>query len=101
MLTEIPAVVFLVNIFCKQERLSASRIVFSGLLASSLTLPYLWFVLPAITSVNNVSIFFSEIVIVAIEAIIYNQLLSIKISKALLISLIANLASVFVGWLFW
>ncbi|MBI5134290.1 MAG: hypothetical protein HZA81_02810 [Candidatus Taylorbacteria bacterium] len=71
----------------------------AAILASSLTLPYLWFVLPEFFGFAWYSTL-GEAVIVAIEALVYKQLLGLKIKDALFVSFVANAASVSVGLIF-
>lgn len=97
LIVEIPIVVFLVKYLYKHEEIKISKIVFAGLIASVLTLPYFWFVLPVYISSRSLYIFIGEVLIIFIEAIIYNQFLKLKLSKALLVSLVANIASTFLG----
>lgn len=93
---EIPVIVFLVNYFYKYK-LKLQQLFLAGIIASSLTLPYLWFVLPAYISDRLIFLLVSEILIVCIEAVIYRQLLKIRLTKSFIISLIANIVSILVG----
>jgi len=68
-----------------------------GLVASTLTLPYFWFILPVYISDRRSYILFGEFLIILVEAIIYNQFLKIRLSEAAVVSLIANIASIFFG----
>lgn len=94
---EIPIVFSIIRYFYKKLELKASQIIFISALASILTLPYLWFVYPAIVLNNGYYILFGELLVVFIEAIIYQQLFRIKIWEALLLSLAANSGSFFLG----
>ena len=94
---EIPIAFFLVKYCLKNEHIKVYEIIFAGFIASTLTLPYFWFVLPVYISIRGLYIFFGEVLIIVIEAIIYNQFLKIKLSKALIVSLVANVASLFLG----
>jgi len=97
LIVEIPIAVFLVKYLYKHKEIKFSKIVSSSFAASALTLPYFWFVLPAYISNRGVYIFGGEFVIIFIEAIIYNQLLKLKLSEAVIVSLIANIASILLG----
>ncbi len=97
LIIEIPIVVIFVIFFYKYREIKISKIVFAGLIASLLTLPYFWFVLPAYIPSRSLYIFISEVLIIFIEAIIYNQFLKLKLSKAFVVSLVANIASIFLG----
>ena len=94
---EVPVAILLVKYFYKQEEIKISKIIFVGLVASALTLPYFWFVLPFYISNRIVYIFIGEGAIVLIEAFIYYQFLQLKFSRALIMSLIANIMSVVLG----
>jgi len=100
LIVEIPIVVFLVKYLYKHEEIKIYKVVLIGFVASALTMPYFWFVLPAYISDRGVYIFSGEFVIICVEAIIYNQLLKLKLSEAFTVSFIANIASVFLGLVF-
>ena len=76
-----------------------SRIIFAGIVASMLTLPYLWFVLP--TFIHNWPMFviFGETAVVLTEAVIYKEFLNLKLTHAFIVSLLSNGASVVLGLL--
>lgn len=101
LIVEIPIAVFLVKYLYKHKEIKLSKIVLIGFVASALTLPYFWFVLPTYISNRGVYVFSGEFVIVCIEAIIYNQLLKLKLSEAFMVSLVANIASIFLGLAIW
>jgi hypothetical protein len=71
-------------------------LLITGVLASSLTLPYLWFIAPLILG-DPYALIVGEILVFLVEAGIYILVLQISLRRALLISLIANLASLVVG----
>lgn len=97
LITEIPLSVLLVRIFYKKKEIKISKIIFAGFIASALTLPYFWFVLPFYISNRSVYIFIGEGAIVLLEAFVYYQFLQLKFFKAFIISLIANIVSVLLG----
>jgi len=72
------------------------RLCIAGVLASCLTLPYLWFIAPVILE-GVYAIIVGEIVVFLVEAGIYVLVLQISIRRALLVSFIANLVSLVVG----
>jgi len=100
-IVEVPVAVLLVKYFYKDEAIKISKIVFTGFIASALTLPYFWFVLPVYISSRSLYIFFGEVFIIFIEAIVYNQSLKLKLSEAFIVSLVANIASIFLGLVIW
>ena len=97
LIVEIPIAVFFVRRFYKYKEIKISKIVFVGFIVSTLTLPYFWFVLPVYISSRSLYIFFGEALIIIIETIIYNQFLKLKLSKAFIVSLVANIVSIFLG----
>lgn len=95
LLIEVPIVFFLVYyLYKKREKFS---IILSGIITSSLTLPYFWFIFPAYISNRSIYIIIGESAIIVIEAFLYHRLLKLKFLQALLVSLIANIASMSVG----
>ncbi len=97
LIVEIPIAVSFVKFLSNHKGIKISKIVFTGLMASALTLPYFWFVLPAYISSRNLYIFLGEVLIIFIEAIVYNQLLKLKLSEAFVVSVVSNVASTFLG----
>jgi len=93
---EIPVVFILVKYIFKNKSIKWYRLIFITCLASVLTLPYLWFVLYPFIDAKYYTLV-GETSVTAIEGLIYFQLLRIRIDKALIISIIANLASFFIG----
>lgn len=81
-------------VFKKKERLM--RIVFVAACASMLTLPYLWFLFPMILPEGWYELL-GESIIISFEALIYFIILQYKLWEAFTISIVANIASVFVG----
>jgi len=72
------------------------KIIVAAFLASLLTLPYLWFVLPPFVDARYY-LWIGEGLVGLTEAVLYTLLLGIRIDKTLLISLSANAASYFLG----
>ena len=89
-------VVFLILRY-KYKNYNNGSILFAGVVSSALTLPYFWFVLPSFISDRIMYIIVGETSIILIEAFIYFHLLKLKFSQALIISLVANIASILVG----
>jgi len=94
---EIPIVALLVKRFYKYSEIRLLRIVAVAFVASALTLPYLWFVLPAFITNGAVYILGGEFLIIAAEAVIYNRLLGLKPREAAVASLAANVSSALLG----
>ena len=99
LIVEVPIVLLFIRSIFRKKEIGILKIIFVGILASALTLPYLWFILPVYIFNRNVYIFFGEALIIIIEAIIYNQILELKFREALIISLVANLMSIIIGLL--
>lgn len=75
-------------------------ILFFSFIASSLTLPYLWFVLPIFIFDRVIYIIVSEIFAVIVEAVFYWRVLQISFKKTIIISFISNFFSFLIGLLF-
>lgn len=96
LLIEIPLAVVIVHFIIKLREVSLWQVVFVSFIASALTLPYLWFIVPRYVDAR-LYIIYGEIFITLVEGIVYNQLLKINIWKALLLSLVVNMASYYFG----
>jgi len=96
LIIEIPIIFLLIKYFIKPKKFSIKKIIVVGIIASTLTLPYFWFILVAYLS-PNYYILFGEIFVILIESLIFNQILKIKLHKAFYISLIANISSILAG----
>ncbi|MFA5023925.1 MAG: hypothetical protein WC523_03155 [Patescibacteria group bacterium] len=101
LIIEVPLTFVIVRYFYKKSELKISQIIFISALASALTLPYLWFILPAFVLNRGYYVFFGELLVIFIEAIIYRQLFKIQLKEALALSLVANTGSFFLGKLFY
>jgi hypothetical protein len=69
-------------------------------LASMLTLPYVWFVLPELIKPRLAYELVSEAGVTVVEGVWYMLALRINLKKALILSVCANLGSVLIGKLF-
>jgi multisubunit Na+/H+ antiporter MnhB subunit len=87
----------LVKTIFRKAKLNNTVILFAGILASSTTLPYLWFVLPRFISNKFAYIAVGELSVVFIESLIYYFIFRIKYSYSLFISIICNLCSFLAG----
>jgi hypothetical protein len=82
----------------KYRHLRVKDVIFAGILASSLTIPYVWFVFPYVVNWSrNTSAFFSEPFAFLIEALVYNRVLKLDWKTALAVSLVCNIASYLLG----
>ncbi|MBN1494603.1 hypothetical protein JW911_02580 [Candidatus Peregrinibacteria bacterium] len=66
-------------------------------LASALTLPYAWFILPAFVKSGITYILAAEILVTLAEAAFYWFTLKLRISSAIILSVAANAFSWFIG----
>ncbi|HEX3000912.1 MAG TPA: hypothetical protein VHN82_00845 [Methanoregula sp.] len=95
-LVEVPLLFFLIRYILKEKDLSVVRIISTGLLATAVTLPYLWFVLPAFT--NGVYYpLVGELLVIAAEATIFYFLLRVRPIAAFFLSLVINMSSFAAG----
>lgn len=100
LIVEIPVAALIVKYFFKDKEIKISKIVFTGFIASALTLPYFWLILPMYISNRGLYILTGEASIIFIETIIYNQFLGVSFQKSLAISITANVASILSGLMF-
>ncbi|HUI91622.1 MAG TPA: hypothetical protein VLX68_05165 [Chitinivibrionales bacterium] len=97
--TETAVIFILIRALWKSgaSSLSNARILFAGIFASSATLPYLWFILPALVKPYIVQVVTGEIGVVMVEAAFYYFTLNVSAKKAGILSLVANAASIVIG----
>jgi hypothetical protein len=99
-ITELIEIPLIFSIIKYGYKIKNTKTIFVSLLASLLTLPYFWFILPAYITDRTTYLIIGETIIIIIEAIIYWYLLKISFKQALIISIIANTASASLGTLF-
>ena len=99
LLTESIVVFLLLRKFLKVEKqqLSNKEILSATIFASSLTMPYVWFIFPYLISNFIIAIWISEIFVVIIEMTFYKIFIRLSWKNALLISFLANLMSFGLG----
>lgn len=73
------------------------EVLTAGLLTSALTLPYLWFVLPAFLLERTIYVWTGEIIVTLIEFLMLKRLLPITYGQAFLTAVAVNVFSVLVG----
>jgi len=76
---------------------SYSRFIIIVALASIITLPYIWFILPAFVENGINYIVISELTVVIVEAVWYKFSLQTSIKTAIILSIIANSFSYLIG----
>lgn len=79
------------------KKIKLKKLLFVFILSSSLTLPYLWFVLPVFITSKISYILICEIIAIFSEAILYWQFLKIRFMRGLILSFLSNLFSFFGG----
>lgn len=99
LIAEVPVVFVLVRYLYKYKDIKIPTIISVSILASVLTLPYLWFVLPTFVSNRTLYVILGETLVVLVETIIYYKVLRLKLLDSFIVSLIANIASVILGLL--
>ena len=93
---EVPVVYGLFH-YAFKSKTKYIKLIFTSLCASILTLPYLWFVFPPYINAHYY-IIISEILITLFEAVFYYILIQNKLWQSLLVSIIANFLSYFIGY---
>jgi hypothetical protein len=74
-------------------------LLLTGILASSATLPYLWFIFPLFIKSKIWYTIFSESFAIVAESFIIKGLIQINYTKSLIISIICNAISYIIGLL--
>ena len=82
----------------KTLNISNNSLLFTGILASFSTLPFVWFVLPIYLQPNLSYLLVSESSVMIVESLIIYMILKIDYKKALVVSIVCNLVS-FLGGL--
>lgn len=98
-LIEIIALFTIAKIFRKKDQISSWRLLLIWILASTITLPLLRFVLPLFVTNETIYVVVWELAVTLIEIFIIKYWLKISRGRAVLASVICNLCS-FLFWLF-
>lgn len=93
---EVPVVLLFVKGIFREKKVTWKRLVLFALLASALTLPYLWFVLGPYVD-RRLYVYYGEFLVFVAEGILFWVGLDLKWYKAFIISLVANVWSWLVG----
>lgn len=81
-----------------RKRISTTKLLLGGLFASSITIPWVWFVFPVLFySSITVAVAIGEAFAFVMEAIFYVFAFEFSVRRAILISLVANAASFLLG----
>jgi hypothetical protein len=97
-LVEVPVVWLLARYPLDLRQVGGGRVVLVALLATGLTLPYLWLVLPELVGAG-VALWLGEVAVLVVEMLLYRWLLPATWRAAAVLSLAANVASLVVGLL--
>jgi len=89
-------VLFLSTKYSLKIKIQAKEILYWGVFVNLFSLPYLWFVFPLFISSHNY-ILIGEVLVVLIESLILPKALKINFKNAIILSIIANVASYFAG----
>jgi hypothetical protein len=84
-----------------KAKLPASQLVFCGICASGMTLPYLWFVLGHYIEDYLAFIALGEALVVVVETLFYTQVLKLDLKKSFVLSLLCNAVSYGLGLVLW
>lgn len=80
------------------KRINNKILLFAGICASVLTIPYVWYVVPVLIWWSvPLAIFTAEIFVLVFEALFYKVFLNLDYKKSFLISFVCNLASYLIG----
>jgi hypothetical protein len=93
---EIPVLVALIRLVFHNREQSLSWIIFTGVLCTALTLPYLWFVLPPYIDAAFYPLTGEGLVII-VETIVINRILGLNLKQSAVCSVMMNLASFGLG----
>lgn len=94
---ELPLVALLLGVWPWPRSVSWKRILVAGTLPTLTTLPYLWFLAPVVLT-SRMSLFcLAEPAIALVEAAIVRSLVRTTWARALVVSFVANGASLAVG----
>jgi len=81
----------------KLENTSLHRLIFTGVIASMTTLPYLWFILPDYIEQRLWYAIIGESFAVFVETLIIGNILRVKLLKSFLCSFTCNMISFLTG----
>jgi len=92
LLVEIPLLFILVRCMRKDLRPPAWRIFCAGLLSSSASLPYFWFIFPELLP-EKLIVPIGELLVILFEALLIYLVLNIGLFRSLIASAVCNLSS--------
>jgi hypothetical protein len=95
---ELGVIVFLIKVFYQKQQFSIREIVWSGVLPSMATLPYVWFILPYFIANRHIYVISVEVFAVIVESFIIAFILRIGLKQGFLLSFTANMISATLGF---
>ncbi len=93
---EVPILFIFIRYIFKKNKIPIKKVIISGFIASALTLPYLWFILPPFIK-STYYLLIGESLVIAAETLIYFYLLDLDLKRSFVISLVANIVSFLIG----
>lgn len=109
-ITETVILFVLARFVLKRRDLSAKKIIAAGAIATFMTIPYVWFVIPHLLEwPKSEALIYAEIFAITIEAVFYKYFLRLGWLQAFGISTMCNMASYLLGpvlrfyglWIYW
>lgn len=101
LLVEIPVLILAVRYRFKvsDEKLSSIRLIMGGVFASTITIPWVWFIFPVFFyNSMTIAIIIGEAAAFAVETVFYMFAFSFSLRQSVIVSFIANVASFLLGW---
>jgi len=95
---EVPVLLVLARFAFRARCGDDRRTILVGVLASSLTLPLLWFAMHAAADPRH-TLILGEVAVAVVEALLYKALLGVSIAQAVALSAVANALSLSAGWM--
>lgn len=86
--------------YFRKQNIPNLKILYTGILSSFATLPYVWFIFPAFISSQTGYIITSESFAVIAETIIFYTFLKTRFRNAFILSLLCNVVSFTIGFFF-
>lgn len=92
--------IFFLNFFFfyQKKKIKTWQIIFTEIISSGLTLPYLWFIFPVFIRERLLFLLIGEVWVVITEMMIYHHLLNIRLIDSFYISIIKNSFSFLVSY---
>jgi hypothetical protein len=93
LVVELP-ILFIIGKFILKGEYGTDSIIYSGTIATAMSVPYIWYVCPLFFNTSLAYyLYISQFIGILIEAIVFNNALRMSFNRALIISVIINIAS--------